>query len=272
MTRELIVAPERRGAFASIRDAVDAAPAGAVVLVAPGVYREALAFVDADIRLAAAETSAPVELDARGLGLPALAVRGGRVSVTGFTLTGGELPAVHAERATLSVTDCVASSQFGAVVDVRDRSMVELRRTRISGGQFGVVFDDAGGSMTDCEVGDIADDGVIVRLGADPRIRTTTISRCRRRGVYVYQFGRPVLEECEISATGDAGIVVVHQSAPVIRRCHVHDTGGVGISLGRGCGGEVSACRLENTGSPAVEVAEGADTRVETGGPAAGPA
>jgi parallel beta-helix repeat protein len=66
------------------------------------------------------------------------------------------------------------------------------------------------------------------------------------RGIYIYQAGRPTIERCDISRTGDDGISVAHQSAPVIRESWVHDTQGVGLMFGRGCGGTVEDCRLES--------------------------
>lgn len=269
MTQTLMVAPGQRGAYVSIGEALAAAPPGATVTVAPGTYQEALLLRGTAVRIAAAEAPGSVELDARGLPYPALSVQGGELTISGIVLRAGDLPALRAERSTVTATDCQASGEFGAVVDIRDQSRCELRGLKISGGQFGLILEDSGGSVLDCELTDIADDGIIVRLGSDPVIRGTTISRCRRRGIYVYQFGKPVIEQCEIAHTGDAGVVVVHQSAPEIRDCRIHDTSGVGISIGRGCAGEVRDCDLTNTKAPGIELAEGAETRVVDGGGAA---
>ena len=42
MSRTLLVSPTRRGAYPSIREAVEAAPDGAVISIEPGEYAEAL--------------------------------------------------------------------------------------------------------------------------------------------------------------------------------------------------------------------------------------
>jgi Holliday junction resolvasome RuvABC ATP-dependent DNA helicase subunit len=179
-----------------------------------------------------------------------------------FTILAGELPAIVAQRSNVALEHCDLTTGFGPVLDVRDRSQCEVKRTKIHGGQYGVIFDDSGGALTDCEVFDIGDDGVIARIGADPVIRNTIISRCQRRGVYIYQFGNPVIEGTEIFQIGDIGIAVAHESAPAIRGCHIHDTRGVGLQFGKGCGGEVVGCQVVNTAEPAIELADGAVTAV----------
>jgi AAA+ superfamily predicted ATPase len=262
MTQTLLVAPQQRGAYATIGEAFASAPSGATVLVQPGTYREALFVVDVDLRLAVADDSGPVELDARGLPYPGLTIRGAAFAAEGLTVLAGELPAIAAFGATVSLDRCDLTTGYGAVLDVRDRSRCEARHTKIHGGQYGAIFEDSGGELTDCELVDIADDGIIVRIGADPLIRNTTISRCRRRGIYVYQFGKPIVEDTEIFQIGDVGVAVVHESAPVFRGCHIHHTQGVGLQFGRGCGGEVVGCQVENTAQPGIELADGATTRV----------
>jgi SpoVK/Ycf46/Vps4 family AAA+-type ATPase len=74
----------------------------------------------------------------------------------------------------------------------------------------------------------------------------------------VYQAGRPTIERCDISGTGDAGISVAHQSSPTITESWVHDTSGVGIAFGRGCGGLVEGTRVEGTASPGIDIEDGA--------------
>jgi parallel beta-helix repeat protein len=271
MTRTLLVAPKQHGAYATIGDALAAAPSGATVLVTPGVYPEALFVGDITLRIAPADGTGAVVLDSRGMPYPALHVEGGDVSVEGLIIRAGDLPAVSARGATVSLKQVELSTQYGAAADVRDRGTLRAQRLRVTAGQYGVIFEDSGGTMTECELTDIADDGVIVRLGANPEIRGCTISRCQRRGIYVYQSGRPVIEGCEISHTGDAGIAVVHESAPTIRGCWIHDTRGAGVQIGRGCGGEVDRCRVENTSTPGIDVDAGATTAVTIGdGDAAG--
>ena len=261
MARTLLVAPRQRGAYATLGAALAAASSGATILVTPGTYHEALFVVDLSVRVAVADDSAAVELDARGLPHPAFDVRNGELSIEGLTVRAGDHPAILGSRSTISIKNCELSSRYGAAIDVRDRSRCDALQARITGGQFGFVFEDSGGTVRDCELSDV-DDGVIARLGADPHIQASTISRCQRRGIYVYQLGRPVIEECEISQIGAVGVEIAHESAPVLRRCWIHDTQDVAIRVGRGCAGEIESCRVENARQPGIEVAPEASTMV----------
>jgi parallel beta-helix repeat protein len=262
MTRTLLVSPDQRGAYPTIGDALAVAPADATVSVAPGTYREALFVNDTRLRIVAAEGAGTVTLDSNPLPYPAIACRGGALMVEGLTIRAGDVAAAAAEQATLTLKQCEISAGYGPGVEIRRGGRGELTRCTISGCQYGIIFDDSSGTVEDCEITDVTDDGIIARIAADPAIMGTTISRCGHRGIYVYQFGKPTVEGCEISNTGDAGILVVHQSAPTIRRCYVHDTQGVGISVGAGCRGEVDSCRVENTATPGIEIADGAEVTV----------
>ncbi|MGH3680447.1 MAG: right-handed parallel beta-helix repeat-containing protein, partial [Natronosporangium sp.] len=139
---------------------------------------------------------------------------------------------------------------------------------KVVAGQYGFVIEDSGGTVDTCQVRDVADDGIIVRLGADPTIRNSTVAGCGHRGVYVYHGGRPTIERCDISTTGDAGISVAHQSAPTISGTWIHDTRGVGIFFGQGCTGVVDGCRVEGTAAPGIQVDEGASPTIRDEDPA----
>jgi parallel beta-helix repeat protein len=169
---------------------------------------------------------------------------------------------VNAVGGRLGLDACEISAGSAAGVAVTDGSHLTAVNSKIVGGQHGLVIEDATGVVDKCKIRDVAYDGVIVRLGAEPVIRNCTIVGCGFRGIYIYQGGRPTIERCDISRTGDAGISVAHQSAPVIRESWVHDTQGVGLMFGRGCGGTVEDCRLENTALPAIHIDEGATTTV----------
>jgi Holliday junction resolvasome RuvABC ATP-dependent DNA helicase subunit len=264
MTRTLLVAPRQRGAFPTIGDALAEADDDATVAVAPGHYAEAIFVVDRRVRLATAGDPGSVTLDATGLPYPAVSGRGGTLEVTGFALLAADAAAVTCDGTELTLTDCRIAARAGTGVDLA-RGRVALRRCEITGGRYGIVVEAASGTIEECRLADLAEDGIIVRVGADPLIRDCTIRGCGRRGIYIYQFGRPTVEDCEVTRTGEAGLAVVHQSTPVLRRCWVHDTRGVGISFGRGCAGELSGCRVEDTAAPGVEIADGASPTVVAG-------
>ncbi|WP_199434146.1 right-handed parallel beta-helix repeat-containing protein [Qaidamihabitans albus] len=266
MARTLLVAPEQRGALPSIRDALDAAEPGAVISIAPGEYTETLMLNQLDLTLTARDPGT-VTITAPAGHQPALSCAGSRLRLSGVTVHATDSPAVDIRGGTVRISDCAASTAHSCGVSVSDGADVEIAGTAISGGQFGLVIEDSDAMVQRCEISDIADDGIIVRLGAHATLRQSTVSGCGARGIYMYQAGDSSVDRCEVARTGDAGIAVADQTSPTITACWVHDTQGVGISVGRGCGGLVEDCRVENTAQPGVSLAEGARTELREADP-----
>ncbi|MCP3802602.1 right-handed parallel beta-helix repeat-containing protein [Allokutzneria sp. A3M-2-11 16] len=271
MTRTLLVAPGQRGALPTIRDAIDTADGDAVISIAPGEYAEELALERRNIVLKAREPGTVTLLPPSG-DQPTISVTGGSLELHGLAVKCVDHPAVRVSGGKLKLTDVEASSGFAAVIMVGDGASMELRTSKILGGQYGIVVEDADGVVDTCEIRDIADDAVILRLGAQVALRNLTIAGCGFRGIYMYQAGTSSVERCDISQTGDAGIAVADQTSPQIVECWVHDTQGVGISVGRGCGGVIENCRVENAAAPGIQLAEGARTEVREGASQAGKA
>jgi parallel beta-helix repeat protein len=263
MAQTLTVSPSRPGAYPSVRDALEVAPDGAVISIEAGTYAEALHLRDRRVSLVAAGDPGSVTIDSTAAGRSVVACFGGEVSLRGLVLASGDYPAVAASGGRLTMESCQVSAEYAAAVSVNDGATLAATGVKVLRGQYGIVIEDAGGVLDKCEVRGVADDGIIVRLGADPVIRNSTVDGCGFRGVYIYQAARPTIERCDISGCGDAGISVAHQSSPTIIDCWVHDTQGVGIMFGRGCGGRVQGTRVEGTAAPAIHVDEGAHPTVE---------
>jgi hypothetical protein len=261
MARTLQVAPERRGAYRTIGEAVADAPDGAVIEVAGGIYREALRLTGQRIVIRAAETTQSVTIDTGSLNEPALTATGGSLTLEGLTLIAGLAPAVAVERGDLRMERCTVTSAAGAAISVRSGTC-ELRKCGVDGAVFGILVEDTDGVIDDCTISNVAEDGLIVSLGAAPTVRATRITGCGNRGIYVYQFAKPTIEACEISSTSGPGIELAHNCVPTIRWCKIHDTQGVGISFGRGCSGLVEECRLDNTAAPGIEIHAEADPTI----------
>jgi parallel beta-helix repeat protein len=258
MARTLLVAPEQRGALPTIRDALEVADAGTVISIAAGEYAEPLT-IRQHVVLSAREPGS-VTITSPFPNEPAIFAVGGRVELVGLALRATDCPAVRVRAGQAKVIDCTVVAGYGAAVEITAGAMVELRNTKISGAQYGVIIDDSDGVLDRCEIRDITDDGVILRLGTRATIRHSTVSGCGFRGIYMYQAGNSTIERCEIERTGHAGIAIADQSSPTITECWVHDTQGVGITVARGCGGLIEESRVENTAPPGVLLAEGAHT------------
>lgn len=274
MARTLTVSAQQPGAFPSIADALEVAEDGAIISIESGRYEEALRLSGRRLTLEARE-SGTVTIDATDRDGPGVSCTGGAVTLRGLVVVAGDYPAVHAARCEVRIESCELRAGHAAGASVTDGSRLQATGLKVTKGQYGVVVDDSGGLLDQCEVRGISDDGIIVRLGADPTIRNSTIADCGFRGVYVYQAARPVIERCDISATGDVGISVALQSAPTITECWIHETRGSGIAFGRGCTGLVDSCRIEQSAAPAIRLDEGAAPVVReaadpVGGPPAG--
>ncbi|BCJ32417.1 right-handed parallel beta-helix repeat-containing protein [Actinocatenispora sera] len=262
MARNLVVSSQQPGAYPTIRDALEIAEPGDTVSIAPGEYQESLVVSGLRVSLVASGDPGSVTVDSTAVGLSVLAARNSEVTIRGLSMRSGDRPTVDAYGGRLKLEKCTLQAGYAPAVSVTNRTHLEAADTKVTGGQYGFVVEDAGGLLDKCEITNVADDGIIVRLGADPTIRNSTITGCGFRGVYVYQSGRPTIERCDISQTADAGISVAHGSSPTIDGCWIHDTQGVGIMFGRGCGGKVEECRVENTASPGIHVDEGANPSI----------
>ncbi|HVV12743.1 right-handed parallel beta-helix repeat-containing protein [Amycolatopsis sp.] len=261
MARTLLVAPGQRGALPSIRDALELADEGAVISLAPGEYEEPLVIQRRKLIISAREPGT-VTIGSPFPEQPTVSLVNAQVDLIGLTVRSSENSAVRINGGKVKISDCAAEAGFAAAVSVSGGANVELHNIKINGAQYGLVIEDSDGLVDRCEVTDIADDGIILRLGAQVTVRNTTVARCGFRGVYMYQAGNSGVERCDISQTGDAGIAVADQTSPKITACWVHDTQGNGITFGRGCGGLVDECRVENTASPGIFLAEGANPEI----------
>jgi Holliday junction resolvasome RuvABC ATP-dependent DNA helicase subunit len=259
-SRTLLVAPGRHGAYETIGDALGSAPDDGVISIAGGTYAETFELVDRRLTLRAHEGGAVV-LDGTGGDWPVLTVRGGALTLVGIGLTAGAA-AVRAEDVELTVERCTLSAEVGPAISVRGCRRFAVNRCAVDGAEQGIVVESSSGRIDDTTVENVSGDGIVIGLGADPELRNCTVSDCGQRGVYVYQYARPVIEACEVSRTAGEGIAVAQQSRPELRRCHVHDVGGVGISFAAGCSGAIDSCTVDNSAAPGISVADGATPTV----------
>jgi hypothetical protein len=265
VARTFVVSTTQPGAFPTIRDAIEVADDGSVIAIDAGAYPEALCLDGRALTLQASGGPGTVTVDSEALHQPALSVRGGAVVVHGLGFRSSATAAIQVTGGRAEIRACTATATYAAGLSVADRAEVHVTDLRVTGGQFGILIEDSGGVLEQCVVSDVTEDGMIIRLGADPTIRDCTVTSCGYRGIYVYQASRPVIERCDIGGSGDAGISVAHQSGPTIRHSHVHDTRGVGVMVGRGCRATVEACTFTQTAEPAVFADEGAEVSVIEG-------
>ena len=259
-SRTLLVAPGRHGAYPTIGDALGNAPDGGVVAVAAGTYAETFELEDRRLTIRAHE-GGEVVLDGSGGDWPVLKVRGGSLALHGLTLR-SRAAAVQAEDVELTLERCTLSAEKGPGLAVRGCRRFTVNRCTVDGAEQGIVVESSSGRVEEAKVTNVAGDGIVIGLGADPELRNCTVTDCGQRGIYVYQYARPVIETCDVARTGHEGIAVAQQSRPEVRKCKVHDVGGVGISFAPGCAGAIDECHVDNSAPPGILVAEGATPTV----------
>jgi hypothetical protein len=266
MARTLLVAASQRGAYPTVGAALEAvegaASAEAVIVIAPGQYVDPIVVRSRKVTLRAADGPGTVVLECPAPDQPLITGTNATLVLSDLTFRAADSALVLAETV-LDMDKCEVRGGTGAGLKATHGSQLTIKRSKFVGGANGLVFDDSGGVVTDTEVSDTTDDGVIVRVGANPQLRNSTVTGCGYRGVYVYQSGRPVIDGCDIAQTGSAGISVVH-SAATIRRCTIHDTQGPGIVVSAGSQGSIEDCVTANTAEPGIDVDPGATTTVVT--------
>lgn len=266
MARTLHVAPQQRGSFPTIRDALEAATAGTVISIAAGDYTETLNIQHTEIVLKA-QDSGTVSISSAVPEQPAVSAVDARLQLIGLNLRSEENSAVRVLGGQLRMADCTASAGYAAAVSITGGANAKLSNTKITGGQYGLIVEESDGVIERCEIRDIVDDAAILRLGTRATLSHCTITGCGFRGVYLYQAGDSGIDRCEISQTGDAGIAVADQTSPSITSSWIHDTQGVAIAVGKGCGGVIDNCRIENAAAPGILLDEGARTEIREGSP-----
>jgi hypothetical protein len=135
------------GTFPTLRDALEVAPDGAVVTVAPGTYRERIDLAGRRLTLRASGEPGSAIVDASGLDGPALSVASGDVEVDGLALTADDYPAVMIGGGRVRLRRCELSAGYGAGLQAEGGALVDATEVRVITGQHGFVFSDAGGTV-----------------------------------------------------------------------------------------------------------------------------
>ncbi len=264
MARTLLVAASQRGAHPTVGAALEAVEgsgtAEAVVVIAPGQYVDPIVVRSRKVTLRAADGPGTVVLECAAADQPLITGTNATLVLSDLTFRAADSALVLTE-SVVDMDKCEVHGGTGAGIKAVQGSQLTIKRSKFVGGANALVFDDSGGVVTDTEISDTTDDGVIVRVGANPQLRNSIITGCGYRGIYVYQSGRPVIDGCDVAQTGSAGISVVH-SAATIRRCTIHDTQGPGITVSAGCQGSIEDCVTANTAEPGIDVDPGATTRL----------
>jgi parallel beta-helix repeat protein len=185
----LVVSARGRGQYRTISEAMKAAKEGAKILVREGVYREGLVI------------NKPVEI-----------IGDGETSEIILEYSDGSCILMQTDYAKVKgLTICGQAGLKGKkyyAVDIPQGCLV----------------------LEDC---DITSDSLscisIHGLTAKPRISHCKIHDSKEDGIFVYENGQGIVEDCDIFANTLTGVEIKEEANPTIRRCKIHDSKSAGI-------------------------------------------
>jgi Holliday junction resolvasome RuvABC ATP-dependent DNA helicase subunit/nitrous oxidase accessory protein NosD len=219
----LRVAPKGWGGHRTIGSAARAAPPGATIVVAAGVYPESLV-LDRDVTIVADGVVELVCPDA-----PSLVVRGGTVAVRGLTVRGGG-QAVAVSGGRLSLVDCDIS---GGGISLTGWTIADLTGTVIHhcAGPAVEAGADARIGVSDCAISDIDGGGVALRQSARAELTGVTISRVGGAGIHLRDTSAALVSQCELAEIAGVGLLVEGAAGLVLRAGRLRDLAGDGIRI-----------------------------------------
>ncbi|MCB5909019.1 right-handed parallel beta-helix repeat-containing protein [Streptomyces pinistramenti] len=264
MSRQVLaVGPDGSGDFSTIAEAVQAAPNGALITVAPGRYAEALVFTGV-VTVVAAEGRGTVRITPRTGS--AVTVAAEAVKLTGLVVHGSdeERPAVDVADGQLELDDCEISGTAWSTVLARDTGTLAMRNCDVTNpkGAGIVVTSEAESVIEDCRLADLGASGIVIGEHGDPLVRRCTVRDARGNGLFVSGHGQGTIEDCDFSGTTQPAVALEDDSATRLLRCRIHRTKAVGLHIASRNQVLIEDCRIEETGKEGVTVTEHADPLV----------
>jgi parallel beta-helix repeat protein len=93
-------------------------------------------------------------------------------------------------------------------------------------------------------------------LTAKPRISHCKIHDSKEDGIFVYEKGQGIVEDCDIFANTLTGVEIKEEANPTIRRCKIHDGKSAGILVWQTGQGIVEDCDIFTNTYAGVEIRE----------------
>jgi hypothetical protein len=264
---DVVVSPSGSGHFTTLGEAVARAPAGARIVVRPGVYDEALVLTR-PVEIVAA--GRPGEVVLRSSRASCVRMEADSATLRDLTIVrvrGAGAPsfAVDVARGELVLEGCDVSSESLACIAIHGAgTRPQIRRCVVrDGADAGIfAFDGATGLVEACDVRGNANVGVAIAKGASPRLVRCRIFDGKNAGVVSWDDGLGRLEDCEVFDNADAGIGASGGGGPHVERCRVYSNGNAGLYVHDGGLGEFSECEIFGHSEAEVAVARGGSPAV----------
>ena len=244
---EIFVAPNGAGDFPSVQDALDAAPDGAAIHLAPGTYFESLR-CEKTLHLRAQpsyESRVTFEFGSGNV----LKILGGSGTMHGIVFRGvaGEqnkrFHTVSAQGGEWEITRC----------DFWSDSLAGLH----FGGQASLL-------LRDCGFASAPSDGISVSGGQKLQIIGGQSSGSGRHGLHLKNAPLQSLEIENFASQENRGNgVLALEGALEMRKCSVAGNARSGIELGDGVMVQISACKVGGNGAQGIVAARGVSGQIE---------
>ena len=216
----LVVSANGAGDYRTIGQALADAQSGARIQIEPGVYRESLV-IDKPLELVGHGESAKIIIESADSGC--LQIEADQALIRGLTL-------------------------YCRPVALNDP------------GHFAVEIERGHAILEDC---DIRSDSMaciaIHGAAARPVIRHCRIHHSRENGVFVYDYARGLIEDCDIFANTLAGISIEQGGNPTFRHCQIHDGQETGVYVYEQGQGLMEDCDIFANALAGVAIEQGSN-------------
>lgn len=266
-----VVALDGSGDFLSLTDAVRRAPAGALLLVRPGIYHEGLAI---DKPLEVVGDGAHGEIVVRATTSSCLSMRADAATIRNLTLRGQARAggandegffAVDILHGQPLIEDCDISSDSLACVAIHNPTAAPLIHgcSIHHGVDSGVyAFDGARGVVEACDIAANSNIGVAVTSGASTSVRDCHVHHGADAGIVVWNRAANVVEGCDIYANRRANVAVSDAGFATLRRCRIHDGENTGLFTHRDGRALVEGCNIYRHVEAEIAVTGGGEVRL----------
>lgn len=216
---EIIVDQMHRGDYATISDAISAAPPGSRILVRSGIYDEGLVIdkaleIEGDGKLG--------EVVIRAEGKDAILFRTAKGIVSNLMLKqmgGGYFYCVDIWQGVLELNGCDITSNSSACVAIHGKAYPKLRGNKIHDGKMSGIFvyENGQGLIEDNDIFGNAYAGIEIRDSSNPIVRGNKIHDGRQNGVYIQKDGQGLIEDNDIFVNAYSGIEIRESGNPTVR-------------------------------------------------------
>jgi parallel beta-helix repeat protein len=201
-----------------ISQVLQQAAAGSRILVEPGVYREKIVLEQ------------PIELIANG-GV-------GEVTIENYTANCLQMQADYAVVRGFTIRNrCRDWGYRSNAIDIFQGRLI----------------------LEDCDVSADSLDCISIRgANTNPIIRRCRIHNAGEFGIFIYEQGRALIENCEIFANTCAGLAIKQGANPIVRNCQIYNGLQSGIMVDKFGQGTIEGCDIFGNHKSGIQIGEGA--------------